>query len=146
MHEHALQHLPVLDDGDKLAGMVIERDLLRAALRRKGAATIVGKLMHCDCVSVAADAPVTHAATLMARQAVGGMPVLDRSGQVIGVITETDIFRAFVGVLEARTARDPIVTEKGVSVGAPPSAGRETADRSTKDGRGTFPRRKPLRG
>ncbi|MEP7208401.1 MAG: CBS domain-containing protein [Casimicrobiaceae bacterium] len=104
MHEHGLRHIPVLDGEDRIAGMVAERDLLRAVLATVGSVRLATVMQH-DVVSVRDDVPVTHAASVMARRGVGGLPVVDRGGRVVGVITEAEIFRAFVTVLEARTAR-----------------------------------------
>ena len=53
------------------------------------------------------DMPIAEAATLMVDNRIGGLPVLDENEQVIGVITETDIFRAFVERERSDTARGP---------------------------------------
>jgi len=106
MHEHAIHHLPVLGSDERIVGIVAERDLLLAALRFSGGDPDIGQVMHRNVVSVRDDAPITHAATLMARNAIGGLPVVDARDRVVGIITERDIFRAFVGVLEAKTARE----------------------------------------
>ena len=106
MQEKGFHHLPVLGADDRLTGIVAERDLLLAALNFSGGGSVdVSTIMHRDVVSVRDDMPMTHAASVMARRAIGGLPVVDAQGHVIGVITETDIFRAFVNVLESRTAR-----------------------------------------
>lgn len=110
MQEHAIHHLPVIGADDRVVGIVAERDLLLAALRYTGGDPDIVDVMHRDVVSVRDDAPITHAATLMARNAIGGLPVVDARERVVGIITERDIFRAFVGVLEAKTARDTTVT------------------------------------
>jgi acetoin utilization protein AcuB len=96
MQDCAIHHLPVVDAAGKLAGIVAERDLLLAALHYLGSGVDVGEVMHCDVVTTTPDQPVTDAALLMAGHAIGGLPVVDRTGRVVGIITETDIFRAFV--------------------------------------------------
>jgi acetoin utilization protein AcuB len=113
MEENRIHHLPVVDRDGALAGIVAERDLLLAALNYSGSGVEVGDVMRRDVVSVRDDAPITHAASLMARRAIGGLPVVKPAGQVIGVVTETDIFRAFVNVLEAKTsrARDALIED-----------------------------------
>ena len=40
--------------------------------------------------------PIAEAASLMVDHRIGGLPVVDENGHVVGMITETDIFRAFV--------------------------------------------------
>lgn len=125
MKTHAIHHLPVLDGNDRLAGIVAERDLLIAAMQYSQATVDVGEVMHRDVVTVRANAPITHAASLMVKHSIGGLPVVDGDGRVVGVITETDVFRAFVTVLESKTARDehtdsaPASPRRGAQVAAP---------------------------
>lgn len=100
MQEHRLHHVPVLDARDKLTGIVAERDLLLAALRYLQSNIEVGEVMHRDVVTATADMPLTEAAALMRERSIGGLPVVDGGGRVIGVITESDIFKAFVELLQ----------------------------------------------
>jgi acetoin utilization protein AcuB len=96
MQQHAIHHLPVLDGADRLVGIVAERDLMFAALRFLGSSVDVDQVMHRDVVTAAPDMPVADAASLMLTHSIGGLPVVDVSGNVVGVITESDIFKAFV--------------------------------------------------
>ena len=96
MQDHALHHVPVLDGGDSLVGIVAERDLLLAAMHHMQAAVDVGDVMHRQVVTTTGDTPIGEAAALMVDHRIGGLPVLDEDRRVVGVITETDIFRAFV--------------------------------------------------
>ncbi len=105
MQEHAIHHLPVLDADERIAGIVAERDLLLAALRSPGASMDIADVVHRDVICIRDDMPVTHAATLMAKHTIGGLPVTDAKGRLVGVITETDLFRAFVEVMEAKMPR-----------------------------------------
>jgi CBS domain-containing protein len=95
MQDHALHHIPVLDDRENLVGIVAERDLLVAATHHMQAAVDVGDVMRRGVVTTTADTPVDEAAALMVDHRIGGLPVLDARRRVVGVITETDIFRAF---------------------------------------------------
>jgi len=96
MQDHSLHHIPVLDERENLVGIVAERDLLLAATHYMGAVVEVGAVMHRGAVTTTADTPVGEAATLMVDHRIGGLPVLDAGSRGVGVITETDIFRAFV--------------------------------------------------
>jgi CBS domain-containing protein len=96
MQQHSIHHLPVLDTGNRLVGIVAERDLMFAALRFLGSPVDVDKVMHRDVVTVAHDMSVADAASLMMSHSIGGLPVVDACGNVIGVITESDVFRTFV--------------------------------------------------
>jgi acetoin utilization protein AcuB len=96
MQEHALHHVPVLDAGRKLVGIVAERDLLLAATRHLQSAIEVADVMRENVTVARPDMPIAEAATLMVELRIGALPVIDGNEHVIGVITETDIFRAFV--------------------------------------------------
>ena len=96
MQDRALHHLPVLDDEGQLVGIVAERDLLLAAMHYLQTPVEVAQVMHRDVVTTRPDAPIAEAAALMVDHRIGGLPVVDGGAGVIGVITETDIIRAFV--------------------------------------------------
>jgi acetoin utilization protein AcuB len=98
MQDNALHHLPVLDTGGTLVGILAERDLLLAATRFLQSAIEVGEVMHRNVVTAAPDMPITDAATLMVRHKIGGLPVVDGDRELVGIITETDILKAFVDV------------------------------------------------
>jgi len=99
MQEHALHHVPVLDAAGHLAGILAERDLLIAAMRYLQSTVEVSEIMHRDVVTVGPDTPITAAAMLMLNHKIGGLPVTGAGDRVIGIITESDIFRAFVETL-----------------------------------------------
>lgn len=96
MQNHALHHVPVLDAAGALVGIVAERDLLLAAMHYLQCTVEVSEVMHHDVVTATPDMPIAKAATLMVRHKIGGLPVIDGPRGVVGIITETDIFRAFV--------------------------------------------------
>jgi acetoin utilization protein AcuB len=107
MQEHAMHHVPVLDADDKLAGVLAERDLLLAATHYLQSAIEVSEIMHRKVVTAAPGMPITEAATLMVNHQIGGLPVIDGKQRVVGIITETDIFRAFVELLGKDKAAKP---------------------------------------
>ena len=96
MQQHGLHHVPVLDERDQLVGIVAERDLLLAATHHLQAVVEVGEVMHRGVVTAMRDMPIAEAAALMVDHRIGGLPVVDDGQRVVGVITESDIFRAFV--------------------------------------------------
>ncbi len=99
MQEHGLHHVPVLDSAGALAGILAERDLLIAAMRYLQSAVEVNDIMHRDVVTVTPDTPITRAAGLMLSHKIGGLPVMGADRRVVGMITESDIFKAFVEML-----------------------------------------------
>ncbi len=95
MQERRLRRLPVVDAAGAVTGMVAERDLLVAAMRFLQSRVDVADIMQKDVVTVAPATPIQDAARLMLEHHIGGLPVVD-DGRLVGVITETDIFRRFV--------------------------------------------------
>jgi CBS domain-containing protein len=95
MQDNALHHLPVVDAGGELIGIAAERDLLIAATRYLQSEVEVSEVMHRGVVTATPDMPVTEAADLMVSHRIGGLPVVDK-GRLLGIITESDVFRALV--------------------------------------------------
>ncbi len=111
MQERHFRRLPIVDRAGKLLGMVSERDLLHASPSPATSLSVwemnyllskltVEQLMtKKNVVTVSPDQPVEEAARLMVEHTIGGLPVVDQDRRVVGVITETDIFKAFVEML-----------------------------------------------
>jgi acetoin utilization protein AcuB len=95
MESNSLHHLPVLDESGKLIGMAAERDLLIAATRYLHSDVEVGDVMHRGVVTATPGMRLASAAKLMASERIGGLPVVDDAGALVGIITEVDILRAF---------------------------------------------------
>jgi CBS domain-containing protein len=94
MQEKRLRRLPVVADG-KLVGIVAERDLLLAALQYLQSRVEVGEIMTHAPVTTTPSTELRDAAKLMLAHRVGGLPVVE-GGQLVGIITESDIFRRVV--------------------------------------------------
>lgn len=105
-HGH-FRHLPVIDENDKLIGMLTDRDvrLIRPSLAfvDKNDAAVqlwsiaVQQAAVFDPIRVKPETTLKEAAELMLRWHIGGLPVADDHDKVVGVITYTDILREFVG-------------------------------------------------
>ena len=121
MKKHNFRRLPVVDDG-KLVGFLSDSDLMRVApspattLSRYEINSLLAKIcvrdiMKKDVVSVNVDATIEEAALIMYKNKIGGMPVVSNMGAVVGVITETDIFKTFVDVMGLADGKTRITLE-----------------------------------
>jgi CBS domain-containing protein/nucleotide-binding universal stress UspA family protein len=93
MEQHRLRSFPVLED-DKVAGIVTDRDLATSDATDD---TTIGLLMTRDVVVVLPTASVQEAARLLLECEVDSLPVVDK-GKLVGIITRSDILKAFAGV------------------------------------------------
>ena len=112
MHKLQVRRFPVVDAMGQLIGIVAERDLLYASpspattlsvheIQSLLAKLSVAKIMQRDVITVTGDTPVEDAARIMADRKIGGLPVV-RNGTLIGIITESDLFKLFQELLGAR--------------------------------------------
>ena len=91
------RRLPVVQEG-RVVGILTERDLREHGGYLKS--TKVDAVMKAPVVTVDSKASVEEAARLMLRNKIGGLPVVD-GGKLVGIVTSTDLLRAFLNVLEA---------------------------------------------
>lgn len=94
MQEHQIRHLPVLD-GDRLAGIVSERDLavIESLVPNEWESIPVAEAMTPQPYAVAGDTPVREVARVMADRRFGCAIVLDDRGKLCGLFTTTDALR-----------------------------------------------------
>lgn len=109
MREHKVHHLPIIDRHGKLVGIVVEEDLLAAQPSPATTLSIyeihgllsqlqLKEIMRHPVYTTTADCPLEEAARLMLNQEIGCLPVME-GDQIIGIITDTDIFEALVMLL-----------------------------------------------
>lgn len=100
--------LPVVDDEGRLVGIVTENDLRLFLSTAPSPGVIqrqhrVERVMRCQVVTVPPDYPLEEAARLMIQHDVGGLPVVEESGHLVGIVTRSDIFAQFAQALGADT-------------------------------------------
>ena len=99
MQEKDLHHIPVINENEKVVGILTLRDLKIAAMHFGEAHVEVSEVMHSPVVTVAPGEPLAEAARQMVDNRIGGLPVLDDNGQIVGILTETDLLRALIDQL-----------------------------------------------
>jgi CBS domain-containing protein len=68
--------------------------MTESTLHTHAAARRVGEIMAIEPIVVRSDAPLSEAAQLMDHHHVSGLPVVDRAGSLVGVVSQTDLLRA----------------------------------------------------
>jgi len=112
MHEVHVRRFPVFDKAGKMVGIVSEKDLLYASPSPATTLSIyemhyllsklmVAEVMKTDIITITEDTPVEDAARVMTDRKIGSLPVV-RNGQLVGIITESDLFKLFQELLGAR--------------------------------------------
>jgi acetoin utilization protein AcuB len=108
MKERRFRRIPVVAQG-KLVGMVTDRDLKEASPSKATSLDVhelyyllaelqVQEIMSRNPISVSEDDTVEHAAQIMLEHTISGLPVVDAGGKVVGIITQSDVFRAFMHI------------------------------------------------
>lgn len=107
MLDERIRHL-LVTDGDELMGIVTDRDIRLNLPSHATSLSVwevnyllarltVGQIMTKAVLTVGPDREAPEAARLMLEHKIGALPVVD-NGRLIGIVTETDILRAFVGM------------------------------------------------
>jgi acetoin utilization protein AcuB len=111
MKRERIRRAPVIKDG-KMVGIVSDKDLLNASASPATSLSVwelnyllskitVKEVMTKKVLSVNENTPIEEAARIMADNKIGGLPVT-RGEEVIGIITETDLFKIFLELMGAR--------------------------------------------
>ncbi len=111
MRREHIRRTPVIKDGG-LVGIVSDKDLLNASPSPATSLSIwemnyllskitVEDVMTTDVLTIQTDTPIEEAARIMVDNKIGGLPVM-KGDRVVGVITETDIFKIFLELMGAR--------------------------------------------
>ncbi|SDB04177.1 acetoin utilization protein AcuB [Desulfonatronum thiosulfatophilum] len=113
MKEKRIRRLPVVDAGNKLLGIVTDRDIKEASPSKATTLDIhelyyllseikVKDIMTKKPFTVLPNDTIERAALVMMEKRVGGLPVVDEQGKVAGIITESDVFKVLIAITGAQ--------------------------------------------
>ena len=108
LKEHQIRMLPVLKKG-KLTGIVTDRDLKKKSASDATTLEIhelfyliskvkIKAIMTPKPITVPFDYTVEETAEVLLKNKISGIPVLDHEGKIVGIITQTDIFRSLISL------------------------------------------------
>ncbi len=107
MKHNSIRHLPVVTPGKRLKGMVTLADLKQGLIPSMVAGVTLADLMIKDIITVSPDSDIEIAARLIYKHKISGIPVLKKK-LLVGIITETDMLRAFIDMMGILTASSRI--------------------------------------
>ncbi len=113
MKRNNIRRMPVLNKKGELVGIISDKDLLNAAPSNATSLSVwevnylvarikVKDVMTKDVLTIPGDTPVEEAAYMMSNSKIGGLPVT-QDGEVVGLITETDLFKLLVELMGAQS-------------------------------------------
>ena len=108
LKKHDIRMLPVMKKG-KLVGIITDRDLKKASASDATTLEVhellyllmkikVKDIMTRDVITVPPDYTVEETAQVLQKNRISGAPVVDDSGQLVGTITQTDLFRVLISL------------------------------------------------
>ncbi|GAB4256099.1 MAG: hypothetical protein Kow0065_04650 [Methylomicrobium sp.] len=128
LHYEKVRHLPVVEKG-KVIGIVSDRDLYKALGPKSNSNSVevvegttqlqvipqkVQHIMKRGVLTVNPDTYASEAASIMAENKVGALPVVDSNNKLLGIVTATDILRVFAKIEKASEEREKRIAS-GVS-------------------------------
>lgn len=131
LRERHIRRMPVVDAAGRLVGIVTEGDINSVSdshvtdvrdydLYHRVSDLPIHDVMTREVLTVTPDTPILEVARLLLENRIGGVPVM-ADGQVVGVITESDLFRLIVAQASQADGRAEVAaTPEG-------QAGREEA-------------------
>ena len=87
--------LPIVESGDKLAGVITDRDIaIRVVAEGRSGDTPVSGIASKDVVTIDPQQSLEEAARLMANNQVRRLPVVEEDGRLVGILAQADIAQA----------------------------------------------------
>jgi CBS domain-containing membrane protein len=128
MAEHYIRHVPVVVKGDRLVGLVSQRDVLAAAdsilvtnpedARAQEAFIAISSIMSVSVDTVDEMASLRGAALYMQKNKIGCLPVV-KGDRLVGIITDSDFVSIAINLMEQMEQADEYVDTEAEDYEAP---------------------------
>jgi acetoin utilization protein AcuB len=116
MSKHSFRHFLVVDTSGRVVGVVSDRDILRVLARTSNwHSTSVSQFMSHDVISVKPNTKISLAVGKMLSKRINCLPVIDDGNNLCGIITSTDLLKAFLSMQAAteKQAKSPKSPQNG---------------------------------
>jgi acetoin utilization protein AcuB len=114
MKANSIRHLPVVARGKRMVGFLTLADLKQGLIPSMLGDVSLNDLMIKNPITVSPDDDIEFAAQLIYNHKIGGMPVV-KKGKLVGIVTATDMLRAFIdmmGILSTTSRIDVVLGEQ----------------------------------
>ena len=102
MADRHFRHIVVIDSGTQIVGVISDRDILKVLARTPQWETKeVSQIMTREPFTVKPETPVSDAVAKMVSKRINCLPVVDGDGKVCGIVTSTDLLKAYQKLLES---------------------------------------------
>lgn len=99
MANQFIRHILVVDSEERLCGVISDRDVLRALARTPDwNSKMVNEIMTGDSITITADASISSAVKLILEKRINCLPVIGEDDRVCGILTTTDLLKAFENI------------------------------------------------
>lgn len=96
MANRAFRHMLVVDEDQRLHGVISDRDVLRALSRTPDwNQKSVAQIMSQDSITTTPDSAISAAVRTMLDKRINCLPVIGADGRVAGILTSTDLLQAY---------------------------------------------------
>ena len=113
MANHKFRHYLVVEEPRRLVGVISDRDVLRALTRTPDwNARHAHEIMSRDVIAVIPNTRISRATAIMLSKRINCLPVIDDHGNVCGIITSTDLLKAYRTIQESLEKENAIDTSK----------------------------------
>jgi len=111
LNSNSIHRLPVVDDSGNITGIITDRDLRLAVdspflpetnderIEKLKSHTVASIMKH-NPITIEDGSPIVDAVKLMRVSNIGGLPVVDKTGRLCGIVTRSDLLDLLIRILE----------------------------------------------